>query len=733
MDFLNIKRTYSGPADNIGKDLINPMLSDCSVYRRHTAWFRQSALTVWAPALKDVIDNKTKVEILVSLLGGPDEQIVNELEKLITPEAKKNYLIEHTETILDAALALSNSPRTVPLRSHILRYLIANDQLEIRFAISRPVKWEATLYHKKEGYFQDKYGKELYFNGSFNESESGMSSQGEQAWVWHSENLSHVEDLQNSIEALNNEWNNQNEHCEIVEVSKSTIDGIKEAVGNPKLFLENLKRSRSFVENTFDEPIEAESEPPNVPVIPLEMHGKSFKLQQHQQLAYGAWKNTGSGILSHATGSGKTITAIYTASKIALNNSYTSLIIQVPFQPLADQWVEELKQFNLFAIPCYRSRDLWEEKLDQAISLSQDQQKNYLLPIVVVDKTYNSEHFQDRLQRLEKNTLIYVSDECHRFAKIGKTSRLPEARFKLGLSGSPFNSLHHDSLGDIELQEYFGPPCHTYDISDALKDGVLTPYEYKLVACSLSIEEHEAVREQQKIIAQQLSSNVNNEPTLALQIAAGKMNRIIGSAEDKFIQLRKILSKNPKSDFQSSLFFCGDGSTEDEETFNDDDGDLIRDINRVGKLLGDSGITWRKFTASETTRERKDALQGYINKEFDALVAIRILDEGIDVPGIKTAFLMASTSNKRQYIQRRGRILRKQEGKSKAVIYDFMIKPPEFNQGIIQKEIRRIIEIGKDCQNLDEIKSFIRDLLLEFPEINLTEDDLLLIEGFLDN
>ena len=78
------------------------------------------------------------------------------------------------------------------------------------------------------------------------------------------------------------------------------------------------------------------------------------------------------------------------------------------------------------------------------------------------------------------------------------------------------------------------------------------------------------------------------------------------------------------------------------------------------------------------------------DNEFDALVAIRVLDEGIDVPGIKTAFLMASTSNNRQYIQRRGRILRKQEGKHHAVIYDFIIKPPEPNKGLLQKEIRRL-------------------------------------------
>lgn len=733
MDFSKIKRRYSGPGDNIGKELINPMLKDCVLYRRHTAWFRQSALTVWAPALKSVLDSKTKIEILVSLVGGPDEHIVNQMEALLTDDEKRDYLIAHSKNILDVAIGFENSPRTVPLRTQILRYLIANDQLEIKFAISRPVKWEAELYHKKEGYFIDSEGNKLYFNGSFNESESGLSSQGEQVTVWNSDNPSHLEDINDFVGSLDREWNAEDDFCEIVEANPNTINQIKKAVGNPKQFLETLKQSPAFVNETYDEPLDSNLETLNVPIIPEVINGKPFKLHKHQLKAYEAWKELkGTGILSHATGSGKTITAIYTASKLALANTFTTLIIQVPYQPLADQWVEELKIFNLYAIPCYRNRGIWEDKLDQAISMAGSNPKNYILPIVVVDKTFNSNRFQELLAKIDKNSLFYVCDECHRFAKSGKTSKLPESTFKLGLSGSPFNSDNHDSIGDMELKSYFGEVCHHYGLSDALADNVLTPYQYKLISCQLNDEEYEEVQAQLKIIAQNMNSDLDDEPSLAVQIASGKMNRVIGSAEDKFRQLHKVLSNNPKDTFSSSIFFCGDGSTEDDETFDEDY--LIRDIDRVGKLLKKSNLTWRKFTASENTKQRNEALKAYKNNDFDALVAIRVLDEGIDVPGIKTAFLMASTSNNRQYIQRRGRILRKQEGKDYAVIYDFIIKSPEPNKSLLQKEIRRIVEIGKDCMNKEDVKDFLRDLMSENDSLKLTLEEHVLkpMESFLD-
>lgn len=735
MNFSKIKRRYSGPRDNIGKDLINPMLKDCILYRRHTAWFRQSALTVWAPALKNVLDSKTKIEILVSLVGGPDEHIVNQIEALLTDDEKRDYLIAHSKNILDVASGFENSPRTVPLRTQMLRYLIANDQLEIKFAISRPVKWEAQLYHKKEGYFIDSEGNKLYFNGSFNESESGLSSQGEQVTVWNSDNPDHLEDINDFVGSLDREWNAEDDFCEIVEANPSTINQIKKAVGNPKQFLETLKQSHAFVNENYDEPLDSNLESLNVPIIPEEINGKPFKLHKHQLKAYEAWKQlNGTGILSHATGSGKTITAIYTASKIALANPFTALIIQVPYQPLADQWVEELKIFNLHAIPCYRNKGIWEDRLDQAISMAGNNPKHYILPLVVVDKTFNTDRFQELLSKIEKKSLFYVCDECHRFAKPGRTSKLPKSTFKLGLSGSPFNSDNHDSIGDMELKNYFGEVCHHYDITDALADNVLTPYKYKLISCHLNNEEYEEVQVQQKIIAQNMNSNLDDEPSLAVQIASGKMNRVIGSAEDKFKQLDKILSNNSKDAFASSIFFCGDGSTEDDEVFDEQDKDyLIRDIDRVGKLLRKSGLTWRKFTASENTKKRNEALAAYKNNEFDALVAIRVLDEGIDVPGIKTAFLMASTSNNRQYIQRRGRILRKQEGKHHAVIYDFIIKPPEPNKGLLQKEIRRIVEIGKDCMNKGDVKEFLEDLMSDYDWHKLGLDDGVLksMESFL--
>ena len=282
------------------------------------------------------------------------------------------------------------------------------------------------------------------------------------------------------------------------------------------------------------------------------------------------------------------------------------------------------------------------------------------------------------------------------------------------MSATPFNSKDEDSLGDLELKNYFGDVCHRYGIHEALEDGVLTPYQYKIVECYLNEEEMDQIKFQQQQQARTRGSD-KEEPSLAFNIASGKINRIMGQAEEKFQKLRVVLSQE---DIESAIFFCGDGSTETEYYLDDsEEVNLLRDVERVGAIAHEYKWRWRKFTYEQNFTQKRENLESFSNGYTDALVSIRVLDEGIDIPGIKKAFLLASTSNKRQYVQRRGRVLRKFKDsttgyeKTHANIYDIIVLPTtdHFEQNkvtakkLIISEFKRFLEFNHMAIENNEI------------------------------
>ena len=190
-----------------------------------------------------------------------------------------------------------------------------------------------------------------------------------------------------------------------------------------------------------------------------------------------------------------------------------------------------------------------------------------------------------------------------------------------------------------------------------------------------------------------------------------KRGRIIGSLEDKFSTLRELLSGHKVG--QHTLFYCGDGSTEDDSE------DSERDIERVSKTLGISGWKTSQFTARESHNERERIMENFKFGYIDAVIAIRVLDEGFDMPACRQAFLMASSRSDRQFIQRRGRILRKSVNKEQAVIHDFMVSPGLGNtssafSSLVRKELMRTIEFARFSINMEDNKKVLNDIALNY-------------------
>jgi len=152
----------------------------------------------------------------------------------------------------------------------------------------------------------------------------------------------------------------------------------------------------------------------------------------------------------------------------------------------------------------------------------------------------------------------------------------------------------------------------------------------------------------------------------------------------------------------------------------------VRQIQAVARLLGEKhGLRVRNFTYRETPQEREEILRDLGSGFLDGVVAIRCLDEGIDLPELRMGFLLASSTNPRQFVQRRGRLLRNAPGKTRAVIHDFIVRPPDLGGGwddeafnlersFFQRELQRIVEFCRMAENGPEALHSLHELRLNY-------------------
>ncbi|MDA8655217.1 DEAD/DEAH box helicase family protein [Gammaproteobacteria bacterium] len=711
-EIQNLKPKYRNGRDKIGDDFINPCLKACIFWRRTTLGFSSSTLKSWGGSFTNILQEVEKIEILadISQFDERDKTLMRALEHNSNTQERNKTLLRHSENIILTALSADKAPSVN--REHIwslLHYLLASEKLEIRFAINRISNNSRNLYHEKSGYFHFPDGESLAHVGSFNESDSGYQYNNESVRVfWKSKEqimqdaVGHSDDFndyKSTVKDVDDDWNG-NEWVEVHKLSKETLKKIKQNA--PKSFPLKPKNSPIPPE---DLPHEIKT---NVPIIPKNFKGKPFRMERHQTNALKKWaKKNYQGILHHATGSGKTITSIYGACKIA-EQGKNILVIGVPYQSLADQWVEELKTFNLSAIKCYESYANWGLEAEKQIARfkAKDNDASFILPLVVVNKTLASEAFQNLLGDIDKEYLIFVGDECHRYASEGAIKSLPSASYKLGLSATPFSEYEASELDNQSLRNYFGDVCDEFSIADAMSLGVLCKYEYHPIPIHLSESEYETYHENyQRIYA--VPGDSDSEVNMA---AVSEMNRTLGSAEEKFNKLHELVQNGAIKG--RTIIFCGDGSTEVETGTTQLTLNELKDKERVNSILESGRILRNFFTSDEGAKRRREILKAFNDNDTQCLISIRVLDEGIDVPGVETAILMASTRNRRQFIQRRGRVLRKAEDKSIAIIYDMVCLPPKGvnNSHIVDGEIARVADMMDVCVNREKSINLIHQL-----------------------
>lgn len=717
-EIKNLKDRYQNGRDNIGRDFVLPCLKEAKLYRRGTGFFSSSVLKSYVEILDKVINGDLKIEILCSPVV-QDKTLIDSLKKNTSEKDREETIRRLSDQIVLVAAGFAMSPEKVGYRSKLLSYLIATGKLEIKFAIPKDFdlllqegveeEQERNLYHVKVGYFQFSEDEYVAFDGSFNESESGLMRHVDRTQVyksWLPEDQRRVLGIREDID---NDWKGRNDFIKIYPVSKEALSKIKELSPKQKPIKKKIKADDN--DGPSKNVVELDN---NFPALPYEISGEKYELREHQKRALREWKdNDYAGVMALATGAGKTFTAIH--GIVVLANAFNKLfaVVAVPYEILADQWCDVLRIFNINPIRAYKSKAIWQNQLDNEIgSFNLSREKEFRC-VVVVNKTLGTQSFQGLIKRVKKNELFFIGDECHRHGSEAVIKKLPDARFKMGLSATPWSVSEEEKK--ILLEGYYGRVVSRYTIDEAIyKDHVLTEYEYHLHEINLTEEEFEEYSRLTKEYGK-LRAILDDGGFVDKDMMNGILMaraRVLGSAENKYIELEKLMMKQAPEPF--TLIYCGDGSVESEE-----ENSSIRDVSRATKILHNCGWRSSRFTADESAGARKRIMSNFKEKVIDALVAIRVLDEGFDLPSCRTAFLLASSRNERQFIQRRGRILRKSFGKEYAVIHDFLMIPPvrsgsTIESDLVEKELMRVGEFARVSSNSDEVNDKAEKIATEF-------------------
>ena len=694
---LNILRSYKTNKNDIVQDFYIPALKNAVMYKRAVGFFSSTALIELSKGISGLIKNNGKIRFIVSpLLSAEDIEAINRgyNEKEIISESLLREFKEPT-TNSDAE------------RLNWLATLISNGFLEIKVAFTPPQKTTG-MYHEKIGILYDELGNKLCFTGSLNETINAFHNNYESIVVFNSlvnEDFIRTNDIESDFDSL---WSGREPNITVLDFPKAVKD---------KLLQYRKDRMDLSIDN---DTANIECPPVGIPSLPI-----GVALHDYQQDAIDEWANKGyCGIFDMATGTGKTFTGLGAAARLVKDKKRAAIIIVCPYQHLVEQWAEDIVLFNMRPIIGYStsSQKDWKKRLSTDIF-------DFKLGIidtfcfVTTNATFSSDYVQQQLSKLGKNTLLII-DEAHNFGALKLRQTLTnKIEYRLALSATL--ERHGDPTGTRFLYEYFGDKCIEYTLEKAISEEKLTPYYYFPKVVYLTNEELKLYRDLSKKIAKQCHVQKNGEieitelgKKLLIQRA-----RVVAGASNKVILLKELMQKYKNDDHM--LIYCGATRNNDYTTdTSEKDVDGERQIVAVSKMLGlELGMKVTHFTSAESSSERELIKKQFVNVDpYQAIVAIKCLDEGVNIPSIKTAFILASSTNPKEYIQRRGRVLRKFPGKEYATIYDFVTLPTELDYvysgsenanmdlALVKKEMRRIMEFGRISKNPSDADSLIKQL-----------------------
>lgn len=666
-------------------------------------YFSSNSISTLSYGFAQFIYNGGSIDFLINhFVTENDFKLINNLF-----EIDENFYNRLKENIITDVEKL-NDVLTKKQVSHFyncLRYLIDNNKLNIIPVTTR----SGEISHYKEALFWDYEDNIINVVGSCNFTYKGIVCNGESFLInrsWGEEaEQANIKNEVNEYELIfsknskNFEYLNPEKLINIIKEKSIPLDIkqlLEEEIELVDFFSETysseeirIKDANKKFKEKFEEKI---NEILYIPRFP-----KPFKPREYQIEAYKNWKNKGhSGIFGMATGTGKTKTSLNCAlNEYLLTGNYFILIL-VPSISLLNQWEIEVQEFNFQNIIKIGGGNNWEKEFSNYVS-------NFKVGIkknIVLISTYASyciPRFQKYFKKIE-NDFLLIADEAHNMGASNIKSTMKNATFqkKIGLSATPKRI--YDVIGTEFIDKFFNdkePYSFSLDMKKALEMDFLTYYRYYPILVELNDEElDDYVKITKELLKFFDFKKGEFKKEKIVEILLLKRKNIIHKAKNKINTFRNILLDLKKNGKLKYIFsYIPEGFVYQE------DGTSERMLNNFLTIANKTIPSLKMNTYIADGENLNDLLRGFSEGKIDLLFAMKMLDEGVDVPRAEIGIFASSTGNPRQFIQRRGRILRKHIDKPYATIYDMVVIPRidtnnseifSMERSLVHNELRRV-------------------------------------------
>lgn len=717
LDKLNLKIEYHTNEDDVINDFYIPCLQESVSYDRMTGFFSGIAFQMLAPGLSPLITNGGRMRLIIStrlsqqeeeaIKQGYDERDVlerNFLDRFQDPsdEFEKGYL-------------------------SLLTYLIANNILDIRVAVIKN-DCSTAMQHQKIGVFYDLPGNMVAFSGSGNETPSGLMYNLENFDVYCS--WKGDDPFNRAVQKrmyFNQIWNGKMNFVHTYhfpEAVKEKLFVYRDYLPKEKLIELDRDYIQKHKENELLSKINA-----------LPSCG-AIRFHDYQQDAISNLKSNGyRGYFDMATGTGKTYTALGGIATLVNDpcvktKSFFCLIV-VPYTHLAVQWEDDCRKFGIEPLLAFGDSKKWKSSFERKAT-SVELRESKFECVIITTASLMHDFVIEALQREKvRKRVIFVADEAHNLGA-GKTSKILniDFRYRIGLSATM--DRHHDSIGTEKLYNFFGKCCIHYDLRRAIDEHHLSHYRYYPILVWFDEDELEKYIDLSKRISK-LSIFEDPEDDRLKRLLL-KRALIIAGCKMKVEKLLEVIK--PFASQYYNLVYCGAVNYSDKS-----DGLEETQLKTVLSELHDKlGMTVERFTAQEDIKQRETIKEHFEKKIINALVAIKCLDEGVNIPCIQRAFILASSTNPKEYVQRRGRVLRLFDPREKpfAEIFDFVTisRPLEdmrflskeqksIESKLVQRELTRVEEFSRLADNSADSNQIKQQIIsaYDLDKFEYSEDD----------
>lgn len=725
----SLDRDYKTGSENEPLQFYLDGLANSNEFNLLLGYFSSSAINLLSVGFATFISKGGKMRMVINhLLSAKDKEAIEKAEQGAT-----NKVFDLTDVVSLGRVLDEYDTHFF----ECLVYLIAEKRIEIK--VIKPKNGKG-IAHYKSGVFSD--GQDCVgYKASCNFTLYGLSENLEELEAFLSwENGRSNKLIKKQLRIIDDYFSEKDEDVEYISVNEIEVV-LKDRFGkkdiNELLVQEEqlLKKKQSLISNPklkktisklFSE-IEIIRRAPRFPY--------SEGPRKYQINAYNNWvANNYKGMFAMATGTGKTITSLNCLLNEYKKSGIYRAIITVPTTALVEQWKKECTKFNFKNIITVSSKENWDKNLAFFNTASKLIDTSYI--VIVTYASLPRPKFQSYFMQLPKDTIL-IADETHNLGSQGLLRLLPNIHLekRIGLSATPHRKF--DETGNQAIQEFFNdepPYIVSYSMEEALKIGWLCNYTYYPHIVKLTDQEMEKYKE---LSIQLLRMGLFDKETGAFRSTPEiekkllERKRIIHKAFNKLEVFKAILRSefDKRKNLKYTLVYVPEGieSKFDETDFSvetEEENKLINDYTRAVSQTDDS-VMVKQFTANSTNRE--EILKNFEQGKIHVLTSMKCLDEGVDVPRSELAIFCASTGNPRQFIQRRGRVLRLHKDKIHATIHDLVVIPEvsdentfEMEKGLVKKELERVVDFANLAMNKTDTYEALKNIL-DYYNLNLND------------